>query len=115
MGTLASPALPRLGDSFAAYSLWFGLPVRTTTAAGHVLRSYHAEGGSLTVLFSQGKSVGLRVPYPTPMPSPAALTALAEAFIPAKGSACRLLLADGGWLLATEVCAPACIDALTAA
>jgi hypothetical protein len=111
MVALAPPALPRLGDPFSAFAERLGLPFRTETVSGCIARHYVSELGMLTVLFNGGKSIALHVPYGQPVPRKGELASLTEQLAPA-GGGCRLLIADGGWLLATDACLRPCLQAL---
>jgi hypothetical protein len=106
--------LPRLGDDETIYADRCGPPLWVEpTAEGHI-SAYACEGVVVRVLFRGGATAALRLPYP-PSPRRALLAALATSYAPIDGSPARLLLGDGGWLLALPSCPPAALQALAAA
>jgi hypothetical protein len=95
-------ALPHLGASFIDVAHALGSPTHTTTANGGVVRRYRSALGTLTVVFERGRSIAMHVPHHVlPLHSTDTQT-LRDMLYPSDGTACRLLVHDGGWLLGTH-------------
>ena len=112
MSVVASMPYPHIDEPFTTFMQVFGTPRHTTIVNGYVLRNYLSDLGAITVLFEQGRSIGVRLPYPPAPRRRSAMNALAAEFAPRHHCRFHLLLADRGWLLVTDRCSPGAIDLL---
>ncbi len=105
---------PQLGDSPAQFRQRLGPPRQSADIGLGVMRRYACTGSEIAVFFASGCAVAIHCAYATPPGWPVRDGGLRPTDFDASDQP-RVLVADGGWVVATPTCPQAYIRLLSLA